>query len=342
MSASRAILRATVLAAIAVGVLAPATAVHAEPSSADLTKQIDKASHELEVVIESYNKLNEELKATQAAAKQLSDKTAALEEQVKEASTSVGQLANRAYKSGRFGEANTLLTLTDSQDLVAGLSVLEQLAETRNDEVAVYTATEAQYAEEKAKLDAAEKKQKAQRDEAAKRRAGIEGELKNLYSLRKAAYGREQEEAAARTPVNNGGNNGGGGSNGGGGNNGGGAVPSAPAGSSSVVQFAYAQLGKPYIYGSAGPNGFDCSGLVKAAWATAGKSLPHNAAMQWNVVAHIPASAVKPGDMVFYRDLAHVAIAIGGGKVIHAPRPGEVLTIAPINMMPPYGYGRVR
>ena len=342
MSAKRAILRATVLAAIAVGVLAPTSAAVAEPSSAELTKQIDKASTELEVVIESYNKINEELKATQAAARQLSERTAALETRVQEASTSVGQLANRAYKSGRFSDANTLLTLSDSQDLVTGLGVLEQLAQARNDEVTAYTATEAEYAEEKAKLDAAEKKQQAQKAEAAKRKAGIEGDLKNLYSLRKAAYGREQ---AAAAPVDNGtsgGSNGGGGTNSGGSNGGGGAAPSAPAGSSGVVQFAYAQLGKPYIYASAGPRGFDCSGLVKAAWATAGKSLPHNAAMQFNSTARISASQVQPGDLVFYSGLAHVAIAIGGGKVIHAPRPGEVLTVAPLNMMSPYGYGRVR
>ncbi len=93
-------------------------------------------------MIESYNKINEELKATQAAAKELSEKTATLEQEVKEASTNVGQLANRAYKSGRFSDANTLLTLSDSQDLMAGLSVLEQLAQARNDEVAAYTATE--------------------------------------------------------------------------------------------------------------------------------------------------------------------------------------------------------
>ncbi|WP_033344456.1 C40 family peptidase [Catenuloplanes japonicus] len=339
MSATRAILRTVALAAISVGVLAPTSAAHADPSSAELTTRIDKAAVELEVVIESYNKINEELKATQAAAKELTEKTAALEGQVKDAQLVVGQLASRAYKSGRFGDAGTLLELSDNKDLVTGLSVLEQVAETRNSQVATFTATATQYADEKAKLDAAEKKQQAQRDEINKRAAGIEGDLKNLYSMRKAAYGREQAEA---TPPA-GDNTGGGGNNGGGGNTGGGGnAPSAPAGSSGVVQFAYAQLGKPYIYGSAGPGGFDCSGLVKAAWATAGKSLPHNAAMQWNAMAHISASQLQPGDAVFYRSLAHVGLYIGNGKVIHAPTPGDVVSIAPVNMMPPYGYGRVR
>jgi peptidoglycan DL-endopeptidase CwlO len=349
LSATRAILRTVALAAIAVGVLAPTSAAQADPSSAELTTRIDKAAVELEVVIESYNKINEELKATQAAAEDLGKKTTALEGQVKDAQVVVGQLASRAYKSGRFGDAGTLLELSDSKDLVAGLSVLEQVAETRNGQVATFTATQAQYTEQKAKLDAAEKKQKAQRDEINKRAATIEADLKNLYSMRKAAYGREQAEATPPPASDNtgGGNNGGGNNNsGGGGNNntggGGGTAPSAPAGSSGVVQFAYAQLGKPYIYGSAGPGGFDCSGLVKAAWARAGKSLPHNAAMQWNSMAHISASQLQPGDAVFYRSLAHVGLYIGNGKVIHAPTPGDVVSIAPVNMMPPYGYGRVR
>ncbi|MFI5840235.1 NlpC/P60 family protein [Catenuloplanes sp. NPDC051500] len=344
MSASRAILRTVALAVMAVGILAPTSAAHADPSSAELTTRIDKAATELEVVIESYNKINEELKATQAAAKQLGEKTVALEAQLKDGKVVVGQLASRAYKSGRFGDAGTLLELSDSKDLVTGLSVLEQVAETRNTQVATYTATSAQYAEEKAKLDAAEKKQQAQRDEINKRAGAIEGDLKNLYSMRKAAYGREQAEATPPPPAPD--NTGGGGNNsGGGGNNnsgGGGTAPSAPAGSSAVVQFAYAQLGKPYIYGSAGPGGFDCSGLVKSAWAKAGKSLPHNAAMQWNAMAHISASQLQPGDAVFYRSLAHVGLYIGNGKVIHAPTPGDVVSVAPVNMMPPYGYGRVR
>jgi peptidoglycan DL-endopeptidase CwlO len=346
LSASRAILRTVALAALAVGILAPTSAAHADPSSAELTTRIDKAATELEVVIESYNKINEELKATQAAAKELGEKTVALEGQVKDGKLVVGQLATRAYKSGRFGDAGTLLELSDSKDLVTGLSVLEQVAETRNSQVATFTATSTQYAEEKAKLDAAEKKQAAQRDEINKRAGAIEGDLKNLYSMRKAAYGREQAEATPPpAPDNNtgGGNNNSGGSNGGGNNSGGGGTaPSAPAGSSAVVQFAYAQLGKPYIYGSAGPGGFDCSGLVKAAWARAGKSLPHNAAMQWNAMAHVSASQLQPGDAVFYRSLAHVGIYIGNGKVIHAPTPGDVVSVAPVNMMPPYGYGRVR
>jgi cell wall-associated NlpC family hydrolase len=79
-----------------------------------------------------------------------------------------------------------------------------------------------------------------------------------------------------------------------------------------------------------------------AAWASAGKSLPHNAAAQWGQVAHISRSALEPGDLVFYNSLAHVGIYVGNSKIIDAPREGEPVDERSINRgMPIYGYGRV-
>jgi cell wall-associated NlpC family hydrolase len=79
-----------------------------------------------------------------------------------------------------------------------------------------------------------------------------------------------------------------------------------------------------------------------AAWQAAGVSLPHNAEMQWNAVAHISRSSLAPGDLVFYRSLNHVAIYVGNGQVIHAPSTGDHVRVASVDMMPPYGYGRPR
>ncbi|HEY9481826.1 MAG TPA: C40 family peptidase, partial [Micromonosporaceae bacterium] len=104
--------------------------------------------------------------------------------------------------------------------------------------------------------------------------------------------------------------------------------------------FAYDQLGKPYVWAADGPDSYDCSGLVEAAYRSVGVSLPHNAAMQYHAISHISRSQLSPGDLVFYSNLGHVAIYIGGGMVIHAPQPGENVKKASVNMMTPYGYGR--
>lgn len=92
-----------------------------------------------------------------------------------------------------------------------------------------------------------------------------------------------------------------------------------------AVAYAKSKLGDSYVYAAAGPNTFDCSGLTMMAWAQAGVSLPHNAAAQYDDIAHISLSEAQPGDLLFFLDggsIGHVGIYIGGGMLIDAPHPG--------------------
>lgn len=113
----------------------------------------------------------------------------------------------------------------------------------------------------------------------------------------------------------------------------GGAAPPVPSGSgaAAALAFAYAQLGKPYVFGGAGPYGYDCSGLTMRAWQAAGVQLSHSAEAQRHEGRPIPLSAVQPGDLIFWGIPAwHVAIYIGGGRVITAPHTGTVVQIQSI------------
>lgn len=96
-----------------------------------------------------------------------------------------------------------------------------------------------------------------------------------------------------------------------------------------AVAFARAQLGKPYTYGGTGPYAWDCSGLTQAAWKAAGVSLPRVALAQFKAAHVVAPSEVRPGDLVVYLGGAHIAIYIGGEKIIEAPRPGAVVRTAP-------------
>jgi len=110
-------------------------------------------------------------------------------------------------------------------------------------------------------------------------------------------------------------------------------VPTGPldARVAKVIGYACAQLGDPYRWGASGPGRFDCSGLVMMAWRQAGVSLPHNAAAQARQGARVPASQLKPGDVVFfYSPIGHDGIYLGNGLMIHAPQTGDRVKIAPV------------
>jgi cell wall-associated NlpC family hydrolase len=123
-------------------------------------------------------------------------------------------------------------------------------------------------------------------------------------------------------------------------------VSSAPApGSATALHYAYAQLGKPYLWGGAGPRSFDCSGLTMMAWAAAGVYLPHLAQAQYNLTARVSLGRVLPGDLIFYgtpSNVFHVGIYIGGGQMIDAPTTGETVHITSIYWGNLLGAGRVR
>jgi len=102
-----------------------------------------------------------------------------------------------------------------------------------------------------------------------------------------------------------------------------------------AIQAAYAELGKPYVWGAAGPDGFDCSGLMQHAWAQAGVMLPRTSQEQADSGPSVPLSGIEPGDLVIYfAGQTHVGMYVGDGLVIHAPRPGSVVQFAPFEAMP--------
>ncbi len=102
-----------------------------------------------------------------------------------------------------------------------------------------------------------------------------------------------------------------------------------------AVQTALDQLGDPYVYGAAGPDSFDCSGLTMYAWRAAGVALSHSSSVQSGQGTSVSISSLVPGDLVFYYSpVSHVGMYIGNGQVVHAPRPGRSVEIVPLNSMP--------
>ena len=111
-----------------------------------------------------------------------------------------------------------------------------------------------------------------------------------------------------------------------------------------VVKVAATRKGSPYGYGAMGPRRFDCSGLVKWSFARVGKNLPRTSSAQYRATRRISKSQRQLGDLVFFVSggrVYHVGIYAGGGKMWHAPKPGDRVKKASI-WTSKVRYGRVR
>lgn len=105
------------------------------------------------------------------------------------------------------------------------------------------------------------------------------------------------------------------------------------AAAQTAVRKALAQLGKPYVFATAGPSTYDCSGLTMVAWAAAGVSIPHQSSAQYQLGSAVSADQLAPGDLVFfYQDLHHVGVYIGNGQMVHAPTTGDVVKVTAISV----------
>src|SRR5215218_5885572 len=109
-----------------------------------------------------------------------------------------------------------------------------------------------------------------------------------------------------------------------------------------AVRTALGQVGKPYRWGATGPASFDCSGLVRFAYADAGLSLPRTSRQQWSAGRHVRVADLRPGDLVFWAHgpadpatIHHVGMYVGQGLMVHAPHTGALVRVDAVR---PGGY----
>ena len=117
------------------------------------------------------------------------------------------------------------------------------------------------------------------------------------------------------------------------------AAPAATASASSAtaqnaVNVALAQVGKPYRYGAAGPDAFDCSGLISFAYKAAGINLPRTTSGQRSAGTPVSRGALQPGDLVFFYGGGHAAIYIGNNQVVHAATASKPVNVINMDYMP--------
>lgn len=307
-----------IAAAFAAVALLPATAAILTASQAsaqtseEIQAEIDERHSELEKVIEDYNAKREELDDAKQLIAEIEAELPTLEAAAVKASDAVADYAATAYTGGDMAMFNSILD-GDPSDFADRLMYLDNLTSAENETLAASLAEVEALHTRKAELETLQASADEILQEIEEQQETIESEIADLEDEYDDAYAEEN-------PVKDWGDY---------------------SGDSAVVAFAYDQLGEPYVYGSNGPNSWDCSGLTQKAWAQAGVSLSHNAARQWDETARISRDELQPGDLVFYNDLAHVGIFIGGGEIIHAPNSTTVVKIVDLDYGGSIvGYGR--
>jgi cell wall-associated NlpC family hydrolase len=105
------------------------------------------------------------------------------------------------------------------------------------------------------------------------------------------------------------------------------AAPVADTIAGAAVRDAMRLRGAPYVWSGASPAGFDCSGFTSYVYGRLGIRLAHSSYAQWSAGPHVRRSDLRPGDLVFFAGLGHVGIYIGGGRFVHAPHTGTVVSV---------------
>ncbi|GAA0941009.1 hypothetical protein Vau01_009140 [Virgisporangium aurantiacum] len=312
------LLRVLACVAVAVGIMLPATVANAEPTT---EQQLDKAYDDLEHVIEDFNRIGEEVKAAQAAAGEIEQKLGGLQARVDVAQGDVGKFAVSAYKSGgSLSTAAYLLGARNSTSLARQAEAMERVSRSRQRDIAGFAEAKSQLVAEQKRLadliTAATQQQKLLGD----KKAAIEAEIKRLEALEKSVRSTGSSQTSTGTSSNY-------------------QPPPPNSGKGAIaVAFARAQVGKMYLYGAAGPDRYDCSGLTQAAWSRAGVGLPHNASQQYQRTRHISRGDLQPGDLVYYNGFGHVGLYIGNNQIVHASRAGQPVAIRAIQS--PIAYSR--
>ncbi|MDH2389487.1 NlpC/P60 family protein [Streptomyces sp. HNM0663] len=235
----------------------------------------------------------------------------------------------------RTEAAKSLESLTASQEtLRAGKQEVQAKLREARELLSKLTAEEKARLAEIERKKAAEARRKAEEKARAEAEAAAaaEAERERLRAQEQQEQQQEQQEQSQDSGADSGTESGAGTTSGGD------ADADYAAKADKVLDFARAQLGKPYVWGASGPSSYDCSGLTQAAWRAAGVSLPRTTWDQVEVGKRVATEDLLPGDLVFfYDDISHVGIYIGDGMMIHAPKPGTNVREESIYYMPIYG-----
>ena len=313
----------TVLASAAlvtfVGTIPSGTA-QAQPSVSDVQHRVDRLYHAAEQASERYNQIHVQLKQMRGDVKALRADESLQHRRTEQARRVVADAIVQEYEGDSLSAVGQAVVSQDPSQFVSQLSTMSAFNSLQTSRYASYiTQNKALAIRQDATASQLAKVAQLEKSAAADK-ASIDKNLSDakalLGNLQADARQRLLEASRSSTPV---------------------PMSDVPASGRAAVavRFALAQVGKAYVYGAAGPNAYDCSGLMMAAWGAAGVALSHSSGAQWGEGTHVSPSQLQPGDLVFYYSPSqHVGMYIGHGMIVNAENPSAGIRVTGLYSMP--------
>ena len=298
-------------------------AAHADIDTqiAQVQSQVSALQQQAAAAAEEANDATIEWQQAQQAVVDKQAELAATQQSLATSQNTLNQVVSQIYRNGGVDPSLLVLASDTPSDWLATLDTARILAGQQNSALVRTQVAEQQLIRDEAALEKAEKKAENARDDLLDAKAAIDARVAESTALlsqlqaeqqrqlaEELARQQEQQQKQADQAVDQVGD-----------------LPDSTT--KPVVKFAIKQAGKPFEAGATGPDAYDSSGLVKAAWAEAGVDLPHSVQRQYDKTQRVDITQLAPGDIVFlYGTGKHAGIYTGDGYFVHAkgPRDGVV------------------
>jgi peptidoglycan DL-endopeptidase CwlO len=300
---------------------------HADPTANlnDVKNQVNTLHQQAEQASEAYDQAAGNLATLQNKVNQIQARITAEQTQLTTAQSSLGSLAAAQYRAGGVDSSLELMLSVSPDAFLQQATAMNEVSSQTAGTMKSAQEIKRQLDQDKAEASADLQQVQKTRDQMAQTKTDIDAKEKQAQALldslsptQRTQYTQQQSQQnqKAQTPPT-------------------GLPPATNARAALAVAFAEAQVGKPYVYGAEGPRGFDCSGLTRAAWATAGVSMSHSSSAQAYEFPQVSLADAQQGDLfLYYGSLHHVGIYVGHGQIVHAPYPGTTVQYAPASSMP--------
>ena len=283
-----------------------------QPSIDQVQAKINSLTSQFNQADQQYDNAEQQLTAAKARLATVNKQLASEEATYKSAQQKVVQIVDSTYEDSSQTSLAGLLTSASPGQVLAEASIVLQLTDTRTLETQTFLAA----ATELSNVEHEQQRTEQGVASLAAETSHTKNHILSLLNAQKAILdsltAQQQEAVDTGTSTGSGNTT---------------AKYTGPTTTQAdkAVAFVFDQLGCPYVYGSTGPcaDGFDCSGLVMSAWASAGVTIPRDTYEQWAALPHISESDIEPGDLLYYNGIGHVAMYVGNGMIIDAPQPGQ-------------------